>query len=144
MYTFLEDQEPSYFPTEQRPKTTKAFLTLARRLPKQVELPNIVILAPDPGHYGVALRHLGEGPDCLIYLSPELEKLSQSEVDFTVAHEIVHAYLGHYTHEESIITEEYSERTYLEQKNEVAADELVVAWGYKIPARRSVRRRTTR
>jgi len=81
------------------------------------------------------------GGDAFIYLAPSLERQLQSDVDFTVAHEFAHAALRH--HEpESLITFSIDEakKGYLNWNSEVAADELVAAWGHEIPKRRMRKR----
>jgi hypothetical protein len=78
---------------------------------------------------------------CIHLFRSSLERQSQSEVDFTVAHEFAHASLRH--HEpENLMTFSMDEarKGYLNWESEVAADELVGSWGYEIPKRRKRKR----
>jgi hypothetical protein len=135
-----------YCDLQARPKTAKALIRLAKRIPDSVvnDLPRIVVFAPNPDDYGLCIPLMAGGPngaDAFIYLAPSLERQSQSDVDFTVAHEFAHAALRH--HEpESLMTFSIDEakKGYLNLNSEVAADELVAAWGYEIPKRRHRKR----
>jgi IrrE N-terminal-like domain len=132
-----------YCDLQARPKTAKALIKLSDRIPESVEndLPRIVVFAPNPRDYGLCIPLMAgdpDGADAFIYLAPSLERHSQTEVDFTVAHEFAHALLRH--HEpENLMTFSMDEATkgYLNWNSELAADELVAEWGYKIPKRRS-------
>lgn len=136
----------TYCDLQVRPKTAKALCRLAERIPDSVvnDLPRIVVFAPNPRDYGLCIPLMaGEpnGADAFVYLAPSLERQSQSDVDFTVAHEFAHAALRH--HEpESLMTFSIDEakKGYLNLNSEVAADELVAAWGYEIPKRRRRKR----
>ena len=123
-----------YCDLDVRPKTAKALIKLAERIPDNIvsDLPRIVVFAPNPDDYGSCTPLMpsnSSGEDALIYLAPLLERRSQTEVDFTVAHEFAHAALRH--HEpESLMTFSIDEakKDYLNLNSEVAADELVAAW----------------
>src|ERR1700756_2681170 len=90
-----------YCDLQARPKTAKALIRLSERLPDEVAngLPRIVVFAPNPHDYGLCIPLMTGSPngvDALIYLAPSLERQSQTEVDFTVAHEFAHASLRHH------------------------------------------------
>jgi len=129
-----------------RPKTAKALIKLSERIPDDVlnGLPRIVVFAPNPHDYGLCIPLMAgdqNGADAFIYLAPSLERQSQSDVDFTVAHEFAHAALRH--HEpDNLMTFSIDEakKGYLNWDSEVAADQLVAEWGYKIPKRRQRKR----
>jgi len=128
-----------------RPKTTKALMTLCQRVPDETinEWPRIVVFAPDPSLYGscVGLKPSDlESDDAFIYLSPSLERHSQAEVDFSVAHEFAHAALRHHLAENMTLSTEEVKKGYLGWNSEVAADKLVEDWGFTIPKRRKRRR----
>ena len=126
------------FDDDERPKLITALETLSTRIPAHIRLPRIVIFAAAPWKRGQAMplisSHSDEGDDCLIYFSPTLEDQSQEDVDFTVAHEVAHVTLRH--HVNMVLREGESGKSYLEQRAEVEADRLVVAWGYSVPAYR--------
>ena len=133
----------TYCDLDVRPKTAKALIKLAERIPDNIvtDLPRIVVFAPNPDDYGSCIPLMpsnSSGEDAFIYLAPSLERQSQTEVDFTVAHEFAHAALRH--HEpENLMTFSIDEakKGYLEWNSEVASDQLVAEWGYKIPKRRN-------
>jgi hypothetical protein len=112
--------------------------------PQTILLPRVVVFAPDPRHYGLCITLMEgdpKGADAFIYLAPSLERLPQSDVDFTVAHEFAHAELRHHEPEsENTFSIEEAEKGYLNWDSEIAADDLVAAWGYKIPKRRKRKR----
>jgi hypothetical protein len=131
-----------YCDLDVRPRTAKALIKLSERIPDNIfnDLPRIVVFAPNPDDYGSCIPLMpsnSSGEDAFIYLAPSLERQSQSDVDFTVAHEFAHAALRH--HEpESLMTFSIDEakKGYLNWNSEVAADQLVAEWGYQIPKRR--------
>ena len=135
-----------YCDLQTRPKTAKALIRLSERIPDDVvnSLPRIVVFAPNPNDYGLCIPLIAgdpNGADAFIYLAPSLERQSQSDVDFTVAHEFAHAALRH--HEpENLMTFSIDEakKGYLSWNSEVAADQLVAEWGYQIPKRRERKR----
>jgi hypothetical protein len=75
---------------------------LLRRIPLEhlTRLPLYTkFFAPSPGLLGIVERDYGRKPrevGVRIYLAPILEGLPQEVVDFTVAHEVAHAVLGHW------------------------------------------------
>ena len=135
-----------YCDLQARPKTAKALIRLSERLLDEVvySLPRIVVFAPNPHDYGLCIPLMAGVPndaDAFIYFAPSLERQSQTEVDFTVAHEFAHASLRH--HEpKNLMTFSIDEakKDYLNWNSEVAADQLVAEWGYKIPKRRKSKR----
>jgi hypothetical protein len=132
-----------YCDLQARPKTAKALIKLSGRIPKSIEndLPRIVVFAPHPKDYGLCIPLMvGDpgGADAFIYLAPSLERHSQDDVDFTVAHEFAHAVLRHHQPENLMtFSMEEARKGYLNWNSEVAADELVAGWGYSIPKRRN-------
>src|SRR5271155_2218845 len=122
-----------YCDLQTRPKTAKALIKLSERIPDSVvnDLPRIIVFAPNPLDYGLCIPLMTGAPngaDAFIYLAPSLERQSQSDVDFTVAHEFAHAALRH--HEpENLMTFSVDEarKGYLNWDSEVAADELVAS-----------------
>jgi hypothetical protein len=138
--------DSTYCDLDTRPRTAKALIKLAERIPDDIanDLPRIVVFAPNPDDYGSCIPLMpsnSSGEDAFIYLAPSLERQSQSDVDFTVAHEFAHAALRH--HEpENLMTFSIDEakKGYLEWNSEVAADQLVAEWGYEIPKRRERKR----
>ena len=135
--------DSTYCDLDVRPKTAGALIKLAERIPDNIvtDLPRIVVFAPNPHDYGSCIPLMpsnSSGEDAFIYLAPSLERQSQTEVDFTVAHEFAHAALRH--HEpKNLMTFSIDEakKGYLEWNSEIAADQLVAEWGYKIPKRRN-------
>ena len=134
-----------YCDLQTRPKIAKALIRLSERIPDDVVngWPRIVVFAPNPQDYGLCIPLMAgapDGADAFIYFAPSLERQSQSDVDFTVAHEFAHASLRH--HEpESLMTFSMDEarKGYLNWDSEVAADQLVAEWGYTIPKRRKLK-----
>jgi len=112
---------------DERPKTLEALKHLVERVPEDVlfDLPvSLTVFAPSA--LGMALKTVTGG--AMIYLAPELEKSPQLEVDFIVAHEFAHVYLGDYGPIEA-----EKDVDFYHQKAEMTADELVASWGYSIP-----------
>src|ERR1700687_4067174 len=76
------------------------------------------------------------GPDndhVFVYLSPFLEKKSQREVNYTVAHEFAHVALGHYKpgamgHPAGAVIERHEDAP-----TEQDADRLTESWGFPCP-----------
>lgn len=138
--------DPIYCDLQARPKTAKALIRLSERLPEDVlnGLPRIVVFAPNPHDYGLCIPLMAgdpEGGDAFIYFAPSLERQSQEDVDFTVAHEFAHAALRHHEPEKLMtFSMDEAKKGYLEWNSEVAADQLVAEWEYKIPERRERKR----
>lgn len=132
----------TYCDLDVRPKTAKALIKLAERIPDNIvtDLPRIAVFAPNPDDYGSCIPLMpsnSSGEDAFIYLAPSLERQSQTEVDFTLAHEFAHAALRHHEPENLMtFSIDDAKKGYLEWNAEVAADQLVAEWGYKIPKRR--------
>ena len=140
---FLDSYTDSiYCDLDARPKTAKALIKLSERIPDNVvnDLPRIVVFAPNPDDYGSCIPLMpskSSGDDAFIYFAPSLERQSQTEVDFTVAHEFAHAALRHHEPKNLMtLSMEEAKKGYLEWESEIAADQLVAEWGYKIPKRR--------
>ena len=104
-------------------------------------LPRIVVFAPNPQDYGLCIPLTAgdqNGYDAFIYLAPSLERQPQIDVDFTVAHEFAHASLRHHEPENLMtLSMDEAKKGYLNWNSEVAADQLVAEWRYKIPKRRN-------
>jgi len=64
-----------------------------------------------------------------MYLSPDLETLPQRCVSYVVAHEFAHVALGHFGQDFRYADTSWVDR-HDERPEEVAADNLVCAWGY--------------
>lgn len=131
-----------YCDLDARPKTAKALIRLSERIPDSIvnDLPRIVVFAPNPDDYGSCIPLIpsdSTSDDAFIYFAPSLERQSQTDVDFTVAHEFAHAALRHHEPENLMtFSMDEAKKGYLEWTSEVAADQLVTEWGYKIPKRR--------
>jgi hypothetical protein len=131
-----------YCDLDVRPKTAKALIKFSERIPDKIvnDLPRIVVFAPNPDAYGSCLPLMpsdSTGGGAFIYLAPSLERQSQTEVDFTVAHEFSHAALRHHEPKNLMsLSMEEAKKAYLNWNSEVAADQLVAEWGYEIPTRR--------
>ena len=138
--------DPTWFDPAVRPKTTKACLALCERIPDNIvnKLPQIVLFTPSPDEYGRCIPLMPNDSDsdaAFIYLAPSLERQPQAEVNFTVAHEFAHALVRHHLPKNMILSAEEAEKSYLEVNSEVAADELVAKWGFKVPRRRGRERK---
>lgn len=121
---------------ETRPKLLSAILTLVTRVPRETleELPHLVFIAPEKWQRGICMPAPTNVDAALLYFSPDLERMSQEQNDFTLAHEVAHASLGHYRPE--WLMSHQNTGTYHDVPQEQQADALVASWGYKIPAYR--------
>jgi Zn-dependent peptidase ImmA (M78 family) len=121
-YAYLET---GWFDHDDRDKTVVAMRHLIERVPYQVfnDL-DVLVFAPSQHKFGQIYPFGGVQAKTLIYLSPDLESQPQEEVDFTIAHEFAHAYLGH----------EQAARNASTIEDE--ADALAVSWGFILPERR--------
>jgi hypothetical protein len=121
---------------DERPKLAQAIRLLCERMPQDVydELPSLLILAPAAWKHGQVLPVPQGVLKLVIYFAPDLEKESQAQNDYTVAHEFAHAALNHGTHEWQV--QDQGRQEYLAQHQEIAAVKLVKQWGYQIPAYR--------
>jgi hypothetical protein len=81
------------------------------------------------------------GEDAFIYLAPSLERESQAQVDFTVAHEFAHALLRHHLPGNDSLSKEELKAAYLNWNSEKAADKLALEWGFTLPAYRKTKSR---
>jgi len=122
--------ETGFFDPVGRPRTLKAIRRVMEVMSPD-ELDSLkdkvsVIFAPAPGMNGQVLT-LGKSPAAgepgkrrvLVYLSPEIERLHQGQVESVVAHEFAHALL----HAPSTL-----EGWFIEQE----ADQKVRDWGFKV------------
>jgi hypothetical protein len=124
--------ETGFFDAAGRPKTLKAIRGVMERLPAS-ELESLrekvaIIFAPAPGMNGQVfpLRcppfSLGEPEEnrqrVVVFLSPEIERLSQEKIEATVAHEFAHALLH---------APDSLEGWFIEPE----ADQKVRSWGFK-------------
>jgi hypothetical protein len=126
--------ETGFFDSAGRPKTLKAIRQVMEKMPAD-ELECLkdrvsIIFAPAPGMDGQVFPLKGplnptgrqekdrERP-VLVYLSPEIERLSQERIESIVAHEFAHALL----HAPAAL-----EGWFIEQE----ADRKVKSWGFKI------------
>lgn len=110
-----------------RYQTWCALNTLSYRMPVRTmrKLPPVRVFAPGVGCLGEVLSLPCDG-EILLYLDPCLEKKTQRAVNYVVAHEFAHVVLGHYGNFEHV----RKPGLHREQPEEVAADALVVSWGY--------------
>ena len=119
----------------ERPKLARAVQKLCKRMPDNTyeNLPHLTVHAPPPGIFGEVRPTPGHG--LVIYFAPQLERESQKQNDFTVAHEFAHAALGHGTAEwfSQSHTGDIDNGDLCEFPCEYAADELAESWGYEIP-----------
>ncbi len=126
--------ETGFFDSAGRPKTLKAIRRVMERMPAD-ELECIkdkvsIIFAPAPGMDGqvfpieksltsTSQQGKNEQRQALVYLSPEIERLSQRRIESIVAHEFAHALL----HAPAAL-----EGWFIEQE----ADQKVRSWGFKV------------
>ena len=145
-----------------RPKLMSAFRKLIRRAGDDLDdLGAISVFSPSENTAGLFLHKGFESP--AIYLASSLDKHSQAEVDYCVAHEFAHA-VAHATGLDALNTEcicgagedclcfdcecegchnldlemtpdeVKTPEEYVNFPPEYAADALVLKWGYKLPA----------
>jgi hypothetical protein len=109
-----------------RIKTCDALMRLARKMPIKTmkKIPPVRVYAP--GSVLGEVLALPCNGEILLYLDPCLEKMTQCAVNYVVAHEFAHVVLGHYGNFEHV----RKPGLHREQPEEVAADALVVSWGY--------------
>ncbi|MGA8150901.1 MAG: hypothetical protein WB952_08125 [Terriglobales bacterium] len=124
-----------------RHKTIAAMRKLSERIPDDVleNLPPLTVFAPSAALLGHVLPH-GTGDSIFVYLSPRLERASQAEVDFTVAHEFAHIVLGHYKpgatdHPPDVVVQRHED-----VPSEQDADRLAESWGFKSKVKRKTLR----
>jgi len=126
--------ETGFFDSAGRPKTLKAIRRVMEKIPAD-ELECLkdkvsIIFAPAPGMDGQVLtleksltstsqQEKNEQRQALVYLSPEIERLSQRRIESIVAHEFAHALL----HAPTAL-----EGWFIEQE----ADQKVRSWGFKV------------
>ena len=113
-----------WFDSENRPKTMKAVFRIMERIPpdeREILFDRIsFIFAPKPSSMGFVCpaKAVNDRDEerIMVYLAPQLERLSQKYVDQTVAHEFAHVMLGHPIKNRSL-------------SNEREADNKIRAWG---------------
>jgi hypothetical protein len=117
-----------------RHKTIEAMRKLSERLPEDVldRLPPLVVFAPSATKLG-ELKPFGLGDRLLIYLSPRLEAMPQSEVDFTVAHEFAHVSLGHQQPGATTVPPDAVVLSHKDVPSEQDTDRLAELWGFALP-----------
>lgn len=129
-----------------RTKTLKAMKRLWERVPQEDldRLSPVTVFAPSADILGELYPFsTPEGPERegqFIYLSPLLEKKSQSEVDSTVAHEFAHAILGPQLPATASVKPSESPRRHADLPKEIAADKLVAKWGFKTAYQRKTKK----
>jgi hypothetical protein len=116
--------ETGWVDHEDRKKTVKGILSLEQVPDEVFDDLNVTFFAPSQHKFGEVYPDLPSG--ILIYLSPDLEQQPQEEVNFTIAHELAHAFLGH----------QHIKRNTPSIEDE--ADALAVKWGFILPERRRV------
>ncbi|HWR14164.1 MAG TPA: hypothetical protein VN577_05020 [Terriglobales bacterium] len=117
-----------------RYKTIQAMQKLCYRVPDDVldDLPNLTVFAPSTAILGHVMPS-GAGNCVFLYLAPSLERKSQAEVDFTVAHEFAHVVLGHYKPGATTLPAECMVSYHGDAPSERAADSLAESWGFPRP-----------
>jgi hypothetical protein len=126
--------ETGFFDSAGRPKTLKAIRQVMEKMPAD-ELECLkdrvsIIFAPAPGMDGQVFplkepltptgrQEKNRERPVLVYLSPEIERLSQRRIESIVAHEFAHALL----HAPAAL-----EGWFIEQE----ADSKVKSWGFKV------------
>ena len=114
-----------WFDSENRPKTMKAIFRVMENIPsdeREILFDSVsFIFAPEPSIEGSAypVKEIADPGDerMMVYLAPQLERLSQKHVDQTVAHEFAHVVLGHSIKHGS-------------PSNEREADNKIQTWGF--------------
>jgi len=117
------------------------------RLPDKIfnGCPRICFFAPAPGIFGACTVRMPSAPpgeDAFIYLAPSLERQSQAQVDFTVAHEFAHALLRHHLPGKDGLTTKELRAGYLNWNPEEAVNKLALEWGFTLPAYRKTKKGT--
>ncbi len=129
-----------------RTKTIKAMRHLWQRIPPRDldRLPfHVAIIAPCSlgcvyPWYNMPTDVRGQVmPGVLIYLSPEMEKKSQNEVDFIVAHEFAHAIL----HDPRKPVSKEKAIPEFGRIREREADALIAKWGFMLRRKQILERR---
>jgi hypothetical protein len=117
-----------------RPKTIEAMRKICERVPDDVldSLPPLTLFAPSSAPLGRVLP-FGSGDGPFVYLAPHLERKSQAEVDFTVAHEFAHVALSHYRAANTATTVPLGVLSHDDAPSEQEADSCAESWGFKKP-----------
>ena len=126
--------ETGFFDSAGRPKTLKAIRRVMEKMPVD-ELECLkdkvsIIFAPAPGMDGqvfplkesftsTSQQQKNKQQQALVYLSPEIERLSKRRIESIVAHEFAHALL----HAPAAL-----EGWFIEQE----ADQKVRSWGFRV------------
>lgn len=126
-YQFIETGWFDY----DRHKTIEAMQQICERVPQEVidDLPPLTLFAPSAALFGRVFP-FGGGNALFVYLAPNLERKSQREVDFTVAHEFAHVVLGHYKSDATIIPADAVVRSRGDVPSEKEANRLAESWGF--------------
>jgi hypothetical protein len=104
---------------------------------KKLAKSDAALFAIDPNRLGLVLGPRSFwGP--IIYLSPALPSLPESEIRAVIAHEFAHVALGHMNPPEKDALDksaESGEKTAYElgKSDEKTADKLAESWGFKLP-----------
>lgn len=132
-YQYIETGRFDY----DRNKTIEAMRKLSQRIPDDVldNLPPLTVFAPSTALLGHVMPS-GTGVCLFLYLAPSLERKSQSEVDFTVAHEFAHVVLEHYKPGATTIPPDAVVQRHEHAPSERDADGLAESWGFARPKAR--------
>jgi hypothetical protein len=120
-----------------RHKTIEAMRMLAKVIPDDVldNLPPLWVFAPTVAKLG-EVHPFGPGRDpVFVYLSPLLEKKSQREVNYVVAHEFAHVALGHYKPGATVLPAGAVIERHEDAPTEQDTDRLAESWGFPRPKR---------
>lgn len=128
--------ETGWFDYDRR-KTIAAMRKISERVPDDVldNLPPLTVFAPSAAPLGRVLP-CGPGDSIFVYLSPRLESKSQTEVDFTVAHEFAHIILGHNKPGATTLPSDAVAQSHESTPSEQEADRLAESWGFAHPKAR--------
>jgi len=104
-----------------------------KRAPAEVlrKLPAVSVVAPS-GYLLGAVTSFGRGDRAFLYLAPQLEKASQAEAIWTVAHEFSHVALRHHAPYKGRLPSLSTLRAHA-RADEKAADALATEWGFVRP-----------
>jgi hypothetical protein len=115
------------FDRDRYPKVLKGLVNVIKRIPRKVcyKHGNVLVVATDC--YGVSFACRGYKDIILLNLK-DLELETQEEIEFTIAHEFAHGYLGHHTRKQD---KEYdTDIPWEDRPQEKAANDLAAKWGF--------------